>query len=88
MWLYVDGRYVGEHRLVMEQHLGRRLLPQETVHHINGVRTDNRLENLELWSSAQPHGQRIRDKVHWAREILLLYGRVPNRTMVARTTKV
>jgi len=57
----------------MEQHLGRALLPEESVHHINGVRHDNRLENLELWSSSHPAGQRVSDKVAWAREILALY---------------
>lgn len=65
---------VAYHRIVMQDHLGRELLPHETIHHINGVKDDNRLENLELWSSWQPPGQRITDKVAWAREILALYG--------------
>lgn len=62
-----------EHRVVMERALGRALLPHEDVHHINGVRSDNRLENLELWSHSQPRGQRVEDKVSWAIELLETY---------------
>lgn len=67
-------RYIFQHIIVMEEFLERKLLPHENVHHKNGVRDDNRLENLELWSSYQPAGQRVEDKLSWAYEIIALYG--------------
>lgn len=52
-----------EHRLIMEAMLGRPLLPEETVHHKNGQRADNRPANLELWLGRQPKGQRVEDLI-------------------------
>jgi len=63
-----------EHTWVMSNHIGRPLFKHETVHHINGIRNDNRIENLELWSSSHPYGQRIEDKIEWAKQFLNDYG--------------
>jgi hypothetical protein len=68
-----DKGKIFEHVLVMEQQLGRYLHPGENVHHKNGVRNDNRPENLELWIVSQPAGQRPEDLVKWAKEILERY---------------
>jgi len=57
----------------MSDFVGRPLLVTEQVHHKNGNRQDNRLENLELWSTRQPTGQRVEDKVEYALQILQQY---------------
>lgn len=58
--------YILEHRWVMEQKLGRHLLPEERVHHRNGRREDNREDNLELWTlnHKDPAGVRSAEVAH------------------------
>jgi hypothetical protein len=74
VYIKISEGYQLQHRYVMEQFLGRTLLPTETVHHKNGMRRDNRIENLELWASTHPKGQRIHDLLEFADYILNQYG--------------
>ena len=69
-----------EHIYIMSTLLGRPMKKGETVHHKNGIRSDNRTENLELWSTSQPPGQKIEDKITWAIEFLESYGHKVEKT--------
>lgn len=74
----LKGNYVFEHILVMERHIGRLLEKDETVHHKNGVKNDNSIDNLELWVKPQPSGVRAKDALDWAHKIIERYEIIEN----------
>jgi len=71
--IWYKGKQILEHRVVLGISMGRDLLPNESVHHKNGNKLDNRLDNLELWVKHQPSGQRVEDVIAWATKILTIY---------------
>lgn len=73
----VNGKHVLEHRLIMSQIIGRELTKEENVHHINGIRDDNSIDNLELWTTKQPKGKRVSDIIQFSLDILNIYGSNP-----------
>ena len=71
-------KYISEHRAVYENHYDIKLSNEQNIHHINGDRLDNRIENLELWDSSQPKGQRVEDKILFYKELYEKYKDHPN----------
>jgi hypothetical protein len=63
-----------EHVYVMSEFLGRPIQKHENIHHKNGIRYDNRIENLELWCRGQPGGQRVKDRIEYYVDFLQKYG--------------
>lgn len=74
LFLHTNGGWIEEHRLRMMEKLGRPLTEGENVHHKNGVRDDNRLRNLDLWSTSQPPGASVDHKIRWAINFLSSHG--------------
>jgi hypothetical protein len=72
-----------EHRAVMEAAIGRPLERHEHIHHKNGNRADNRIENLQLWTSYHPSGQDVEDVAAWCHEYLAKYEPVMHRMRLA-----
>jgi len=54
-YILINGKYFMEHRIVVENYIGRKLLKSERVHHINEIKTDNKIENLMLFENDSKH---------------------------------
>lgn len=80
-----NGKTIYEHRAIVEDMLGRPLAPDEQVHHRNGDKLDNRSQNLELWVSSHPSGQRVADLIIFAEEILTRYESEANNPALQQT---
>jgi len=63
------------HRYKMSVKMNRPLTKDEVVHHIDGNKQNNNIENLELWNKSHPSGQRVEDKLQWAKEFVAKYDR-------------
>ena len=73
VYLKTPKGWMFEHQYAMTQHIGRDLVPGETVHHINGIKNDNHISNLQLWTQPHPSGIRAIDALNWARRTVELY---------------
>jgi hypothetical protein len=62
-----------EHRVIYEEYYNIKLNPHQSIHHLNGDKTDNRIENLELWDKSQPYGQRVEDKINFYKKLVSEY---------------
>lgn len=65
----INGKRVLHHRYIMEQHLGRKLTNKERIHHKNGIKTDNRIENLELFVNHSEHMKKYHPDICEKRKI-------------------
>lgn len=70
VYIRINGKYVPEHRIVMEEHLGRKLEPSEVPHHINGNKSDNSIKNLVVLKN---NSENIKEHHKTVREALKQY---------------
>lgn len=80
------GNYVFEHRLVIEKHLGRYLDPKEVVHHVNGIKNDNRIENLICFSCESAHQRFHRNPNNVKPEEIIFDGSNYSKTIISNNT--